>query len=157
MNKADPPRSFGVFKPVGHTLVVFRDRQAMDAATGELERAGLSDSGVTSYTPQEMLAQTEQDLHGASALAAIGQELNLVKVHHDLAQQGCHFLVVPTDDDEIAHKVGDIVRQHGALAAQHYGRFMVEELVGPDEGQRQLFESPDRGLDTKLPVSKPQP
>lgn len=152
MDKSDPPRSFGVFKPAGHTLLVFPDAQTLSDASLQLTAAELVVGEVTRYTPQEMIAQSAECLEGASALASIGQELNLVKVHRELALKGCHFLVVPTDNDEIARQVADLVRPLGAIAAQHYGNLIVEDLIDPADGKNQVFESPDRGLDTKLPI-----
>lgn len=156
MNKADPPRSFGVFKPAGHTVLIFPDGKSLDDAAQHLMQTNIVDGECTSYTPQEMLTQTEADLQGASALAAIGQEVNLVKMHRERAQQGCHFLVVPTSNDARARKVADLVQPMGALAAQHYGSFMVEDLIDPPGGTRQVFESPDRGLDTPQPSDPPR-
>ena len=64
--------------------------------------------------------------------------------------KGCHFLVVPTGKDEIARQVVAIVQPLGAIAAQHYGSLVVEDLIA--DGTNQVFESPDRGLDTDLPI-----
>lgn len=152
MNKADPPRSLGVFKPVGHTVLVFPNAQKLDDAALHLTAADIVTGAVTRYTPEEMLAQTEADLEGASTLASVGQELNLVKMHRQLATEGCHFMVVPTDKDALARQVADIVKPFGAIAAQQYGTFIVEDLIDPADGKAQVFESPDRGIDTKLPI-----
>ena len=156
MQKSDPPRSFGVFKPAGHTVIVFRDKKAFDDAALQLKAAGLTSDAVTHYTPQEMLAQSQDDLEGASALASIGQELNLVKAQRELARKGCHFMVVPTDGDAAAQQVADLVRPLGALAAQHYGTLIVTDLIDVADGKGQVFESPDRGLDSAISKLPPQ-
>ncbi len=153
MNKSDPPRSFGVFKPVGHTVLVFPEADALEQAASKLAAAGLSDGSETRYTPQEMQAQVEADLANAGVLADIGQELNLVKVHGQLAHRGCHFLVVRTDKDAVARQVAEVARAGGAVAAQHYTTLLVEDLIDPAEGKNQVFESPERGLDSKLPTT----
>ena len=49
---------------------------------------------VRRLTDREMLSQIEQDLQKASSLAAVGQELNLIKAHRALAERGYHWLVV---------------------------------------------------------------
>ena len=54
MNKSDPPRSFGVFKPVGHTVLVFPDAHALEQAVSKLVAAGLvheivGDDGLKRY------------------------------------------------------------------------------------------------------------
>ena len=47
MDKSDPPESFGVFKPVGHTVIVFRSGiTPTPAAPGSCFRSLLEDGGV---------------------------------------------------------------------------------------------------------------
>ncbi len=154
MDKNDPPKSFGVFKPVGHTVIAFQDTQAMEAAAAAMEEQGLAPENLIRYTAGEMKAQVESDLQTASAMASVGQELNLVKAHHALANEGCSFLVVFAPDDAQAKIVDAAVKNQHARAAQRYGSFMIEELVESVEGETQVFESPERGLDIDVPPSK---
>lgn len=149
MNKADPPRSFGVFKPVGHTVLVFPDLDKLEQTAAQLTAAGIVSGAIARYTPEEMVAQAEADIERAGALASMGQELNLVKAHHVFARKGCHFMVVPTDNDALARQVADLAQSFDAIAAQHYGALIVEDLIDPAHGKSQIFESPDRGLDAK--------
>jgi len=154
MEKNDPPTSFGVFKPVGHTVIAYSNTQALEAAAGSLLGLGFTAADLVRYTPQEMLAQVDSDMVTASPLASVGQELNLVKAHRALAEKGCSFLVVHATDDERAKQVDDLVRSSGAQSAQRYGRFMIEELVNQVPGETQVFESPDRGLDIDVVEEK---
>lgn len=155
MDKNNPPRSFGVFKPVGHTVIAFQDTQTMEAATTAMQEGGLAPESLIRYTAGEMKAQVESDLQSASAMASIGQELNLVKAHRALADAGCSFLVVYPSDEAQTSVVDAVVKSHHARAAQRYGSFMIEELVESVEGETQVFESPERGLDIDVPASKP--
>ena len=98
-----------------------------------------------------MLAQAEADIARASPAASIGQDLNLVKAHRALAMLGYHFLVVRADDDEQATRIAAIGQAQGAERAQHYGHFIVEELIEHASDTRQVVESPDRGLDASTP------
>ena len=148
MNKHEPPRSFGVFKPTGHTIAAFPSLAQVDKAVAQLQATGLDSGGFTRFTPSEMLAQSDVDIDQASFFAAIGQELNLVKFHRKLALQGCHFLVVPTPDDVLASDFADVARICGALTAQHYGTLIITDLIDETGGRAQVFESPDRGLDS---------
>jgi hypothetical protein len=154
MDKNDPPKSFGVFKPVGHTVIAFQDAQAMEAAATALEEQGLTHGCLIRYTAGEMKAQVENDLQTASPMASVGQELNLVKAHYALANEGCCFLVAFAPDDAQQKVVDAVVKSRHARAAQRYSSFMVEELVESVEGETQVFESPDRGLDIDVPASK---
>lgn len=156
MDKADPPESFGVFNPVGHTVIAYRSADAMQPAVQALLADGFTEAALVRYSAAEMLAQTGDDLHSATALASLGQGLNLVKAHRELAQQGCSFLVVQAPDDAQAERVAAVALATHAVAAQRYGRFIVEELVDQVDGEAQVFESPARGLDIDAP-DKPGP
>lgn len=151
MDKTDPPLSFGVFKPVGHTVIAFRSAADLAAATQALQALGLTGDALVRYSPAEMVAQVEAERASASPLAGLGQEQNLVEAHRLLALGGCSFLVVHAPSDELAEQVAEVARQHGAAAAQRYNRFFIEELIAATPGVQQVFESPARGLD--LPLS----
>ena len=141
------PTSFGVFKPVGHVLLCFATAADSAAAALALQSAGFDATAISTYTPAEMQAQAELDIQSATAMASLGQELNLVKAHLLLAQQGHSFVVVAaSDDDEVLSVTAVALRCH-AVRAQRYGSLMIEELVPPGSSLKQVAESPDRGLD----------
>lgn len=148
MNKQEHPTSNGVFMPVGHVVISFPSAQDMSAALEKMHGIGLRDEALTTYTAQEMQAQAEGDIERATGLASLGQDLNLVKSHLKLARAGYHFLVVEAEDDDRVEQVAQIAREHRAERAQSYGRFMIEELIEQPGDTRQVFESPERGLDT---------
>lgn len=156
MEKNNPPRSFGVFKPVGHTVIAFAGVDAMEAAAKSLLEQGFAAPDLVRYTPYEMKAQVEADLLTASPIAAVGQELNLVKTHQALAADGCSFLVVHAPDDAQAERVDAVLRANHATSAQRYGSFMIEELIDQPVGETQVFESPDRGLDVAVAAAPPR-
>jgi hypothetical protein len=151
MDKLNPPTSHGVFKPVGHVVISFPSQQDQRDAAQALAAAGVAGSDVTPYSADEMTRQVQTDLERATALASIGQELNLVKAQGELAQLGYHFLVVHVTDDEAARRVADTVRPFKAERAQHYGNFLIEELIEHADDEPQVAESPDRGLDAQTP------
>jgi hypothetical protein len=146
-----PPRSFGVFKPTGHVVLSFPSADHARAAAHKLQAAGVADDAVHAYTDAEMLRQIDVDRQHASALASVGQELNLVLAHRALAARGYHWLVVRAADDALQRQVADIARACGAERAQAYGRFVIEELIVRDSDLPQVGESPDRGLDAQTP------
>ena len=151
MDKQNPPTSHGVFKPVGHVVISFPSAQDQRAAAQALETAGVTSDDVTAYSADEMSQQVKTDLERATALASMGQELNLVKAQGALAALGYHFLVVQVADDESARRVADTVRTCNAERAQHYGNFVIEELIEHADDEPQVAESPDRGLDAQTP------
>jgi hypothetical protein len=155
MDKSDLPESFGVFKPVGHTLIAFATEEEMQFAAGRLLAQGFEEGAFKRYTPEQMVAQVDAQMLAASPLASVGQELNLIQAHRALAERGCSFLLVHAPDDTQAGQVAQVARTGNAVAAQRYGRFLIEELIDTPAASAQVFESPDRGLD--LPVTDGAP
>lgn len=152
MDINNPPRSFGVFKPVDHTVVTLTNSAAMDTAVSALLTHGFFVEDLTRYSSAQMLAQCEADLQNASPLASMGQELNLIKAYRELAQQGCSFLVVHTVDDIKLETLISVAKAAGAPAAQRFGSFIIEELIASLDGELQSSESPDKGLDLKTDI-----
>ncbi|MDP3617293.1 MAG: hypothetical protein Q8R49_05680 [Rhodoferax sp.] len=130
MDKTDPPETFGVFKPVGHTVVTFRSDQDLQAAMSALLEQRFPTSALARYSPEEMKALVDAELENAGSLASFGYELDLIKIHRTHAREGCSFLIVHAPDDEQAQCVAAVARATHAIAAQHYGTFMIEELSG---------------------------
>ena len=154
MANSDTHTAYGVTKPVGFVIVSFPTEDDARAAIPELRSAGFDDGDVRYYSPEQMKKQADADIHNAGILATIGQELNLVRAHRDLAEAGHAFLSVRAPHEAQARKVADIARHHGADRAQKYGRLIIEELIEPGTGERQVAESPDRGLDAQTPTGR---
>lgn len=151
MDKTDPPTSFGVFNPVGHIVAAFRTAHDMESAAEALAELGMTPAELVRYTPQEMSAQVDLQKQGAGLMASFGQELNLIKAHGALAQNGCSFLVVHAPNDERAAEVATVAKAQRAVVAQRYGRFIIEELIEQPQGHTQTFESAEKGLDIDIP------
>lgn len=141
MDKTDIPESFGIFKPVGHTVIAFRSDEDMQAAADALLVQGFASSACTRYSPEEMMAQVDEELRRASPLAAFGHELTLIKAHGALARSGCSFLVVHAPDETQADRVAAVAKTFNAAAAQRYDRWSIEDLVEPAVGPSQAVES----------------
>ncbi len=148
MNKSTHPTSFGVFKPVGHIVVALATQAQADALSSSLLDAGFTAADLVHYTAQEMMDQVAADLLTASPLASLGQDLNLIKAHRALAERGSCFLVVHAAKHEQIERVTALAKGIPAQSAQRYGSLIVEELLTPAAGERQMFESSDTGLDT---------
>lgn len=129
MDKSNPPETFGVFKPTGHTVMAFTLAQDVDAAWAALVARGFTDVGMVRYSPQEMATLARAERQAASPLAAFGYELELVDTHLALAESGCSFLVVPAAEDAQVAQVAEVALALRAASAQHYGRFMIQDLI----------------------------
>lgn len=150
----DSQHSFGVYKPVGHVVISLPDAEAADRAARALARLGVAGDALRRYTDREMLRQIDADIAGASPLATVGQEMNLILAHRVLAEHGYHWLVVRVGSDAQAAQVARVAQAEGAERAQHYGHFIIEELIERPTGEPQVAESPDRGLDAQTPSGK---
>lgn len=157
MDKNHIPESFGVFKPVGHTVIAYRGSAALEAGLQALRAQGFVAEALVCYSPAEMMAQADAEIAGAGALASMGQDLNLVKAQRELAQSGCSFVVVHAPGSDEADRVDAALRGSPAVAAQRYGRLIIEELIETPRGTRQVSESPDRGLDLDTQAAPARP
>jgi hypothetical protein len=148
MTESEPrPTSFGVFNPVGHVVIAMPRGADLAALRAALAEAGRAETRC--LLPGEMLAQADADIANASPLAAFGQELNIVKAQRELALQGHSFVVVEASHEAQIQRVAEIARAHRATRAQHYGRWVIEELVSVGTDAQQTTETPDRGLDAQ--------
>ena len=129
------PTSFGVFKPVDPVLMSFATASQSDSAVAALQGAGFGDTDLSRYTPAEMQAQAEQDIANASAMASLGQDLNLVKAHLALAQQGQSFVVVSTPHGE---QVQPEIQCMAFVQSQHWS-FAVGVVARSDSGRNRHF------------------
>ena len=148
MDKSREPTAFGVFKPVGHVVVSLPPGVSLDRVVADLEPLGVE---LARYSASEMCEQIDRDLERAGFLANVGQELNLVKAHRELAEEGYNWLVVRARDRDQAADVAGIVDRHGAERAQYYGRLIIEELIQRGGSTKQRPESPHAGLDPETP------
>jgi hypothetical protein len=156
MDKQESPRAFGVFKPVGHVVASFPPETDLGEVVRALSDAGFKEPDVVRYSAREMIQQVDRDEAKATPLASLGQELNLVKAHRALAEQGYGFVVVHAPEREQAARVAEVARRFGAERAQHYGRMIIEELIEHRDDTPQVAESAARGLDAQTPTGREQ-
>lgn len=149
MSPTDRPQAYGVFKPVGHVIVALPTEADAQGALTALQRDGFAATDIVVYSPEQMKRQADIDIERAGVLAGIGQELNLVRSHRELAANGHSFLVVRAPKSEPAQRVATIARRFNATRAQSYGHLVIEELIEVGSGENQVAESPDRGLDAQ--------
>ena len=149
--KREEMLSFGVFKPVGHVLISLPDEPRARAALAAIVDTGVDPGQVHYFSDAEMLEGADTDLARAGLGAGLGQDLNLIRAHRELARIGYHWLVVRAHDRAEATRIAEVAETHDAARAQYYGRVIVEEMVRPrtDAGQRN--ESPELGLDSETP------
>lgn len=131
MDKAEVPRSSGIFKPVDHVVLAMPDADSSQAARAALADGGFDAQDVIHYRSDEMRELVDDDLRQAGALASMGSEISLARRHRQLAESGFEFLVVYAPDEGKVATVADVARRCGAHLAQRYGHLAIEELIKP--------------------------
>ena len=142
MDKTNPPETFGVFKPTGHTVLAFQSADDLELAVVALTEQGFANAELVRYSPQEMAALARKERQAASPLAAFGYELELLDTHLALAERGCSFLVVPAPEDTQVERVAKVASRLKAASAQHYGRFMIQDLIDSTAPNAPILETP---------------
>lgn len=135
MDKRNPPTTFGVFKPVGHTVISFRTQEELRSAMRSLSALGFVDSAMVDYSAPEFLVLATAELQAAGPLANFGYELDLLRLQQGLAQEGCCFLIVHAPDEVQADRVAALVGSMQPVSAQHYGRFLIQDLTETAPGR----------------------
>ena len=129
MNKSDPPTTFGVLKPVGHTLIAFHTKDELVAAVAAFTASGFKSDSMVQYSAEEMLALAEKQLANASPLANFGYELDVLRGYKDLATKGGVFLIVNAPSEAEEERVSALLRTMNPVSAQHYGRILIRDLT----------------------------
>src|SRR5262245_43113555 len=135
MRKDEVPESFGVFKPVGHVVLAFADDNELRGAYQALLKAGFGQGSLVEYTAEEMQTQIDHELQVATGAAGFGYEINLLKLHKQLADQGHGWLIVHAPEESEWTEVARIAKQFHASAAHRYGKLVVEELLVPPQAK----------------------
>ena len=144
-----PIRSDGVLKPENKVFIAFLSPDDLQGALDALLEAGFQEGEMLAFTPGQMKRQMDVNIAHAGPLASIGQDLNLLKTHRALAEQGHSYLVVLWPQSDHEELLIDVARRHNAARAQKFGRLIIEELIEPGSDEQQHFESTDRGLDAQ--------
>ncbi len=134
MDQSTPPTAYGVFKPVGRTLIALQTHDKLQSARAALSDLGFAPSSMVQYSAAEMKAQVIAELLSTSPVASFGYELDLIRQYKILAEQGCSFLVVEAPTDVLAEQVADWVHRSNPVSAQHYGHFMIQHLTEKPSG-----------------------
>lgn len=129
LTKAEHPRSFGAFKPVGHVVVAMPDDERAAAAVRALHEAGFDDEDILEYTAAEEDDEMDRMLQYTSDFAGFGYEVGLMRRYQQLARNGASWLIVFAPDAMHTTRVSEVVRGHGALLAEKYHRLVIEDLI----------------------------
>ena len=86
-----PPRSFGVFAPVGYLVLAFQEEREAAQAREALLTGGYDDDDIMQFSSQQVISSTENARDNISILAYLGTELAHQREQLEYARQGCTF------------------------------------------------------------------
>jgi hypothetical protein len=136
LDKADLPRSFGVFTPTGHVVMGFASDVEMQTARHNLIAAGIPEGSITAFLSREVVADIEK-MRSDSSLAdsllneAFMNESQMMDDHLRLAREGGGFLVVYAPQDADTSRVIEIAKQSQLKIAHKYNRLTLHHIVKP--------------------------
>ena len=123
MTRADPPQSFGAFKPVGHVVAAMPDDTRAAQAVAELLEAGFESDDILEYSAAEEGDEMDRMLRHTSNLAAFGHELLLMRRYQELAREGASWLIIWAPDEARPAALT------GVLLAEKYHWLVIEDLL----------------------------
>ena len=123
-----PPRSFGVFAPVGYLVLAFQEEPEAAQARDALLTGGYDDEEVMQFSSQQVVSAIENSRDNISILAYLGTELAHQRQQLEYAKHGSTFLVVHAPTEAETARVLRVARRYGARLAHKYNRLTVEEI-----------------------------
>jgi hypothetical protein len=124
-----PPRSFGVFAPVGYVVLGFPGQTEAAKARQALLTGGYEEDEVMAFSSQQVISDIESTRGTISPLAYLGATVEHQEQHLACAKQGCAFLVVYAPTEPETARVMSVARRFGARFAHKYNRLTVEEIL----------------------------
>jgi hypothetical protein len=127
--------SFGTFKPVGYTVLAYADEEAARGALERLKKAGIQEQDVFMASSANLFGRVKDQMPEATGMVGSqGFEVVLMKRYLGIAQKGGWWLMVWSPDDADVARIKPLLEQQAPLAAAHYGRLMIEDLIEPPVG-----------------------
>ncbi len=118
----------GNFYPLHHVFVAFPGEQEARQAQAALLEDGFSAADCRVFNNREVADATQRGLDSAPLWGATGASLKDVQLQHQLALEGCHFLLVNAPSEAETESVMHAAHQGHFRVAQKYRRLVVEQL-----------------------------
>ncbi len=123
--------SFGTFKPVGYSVLVYASREEADAAAGKLRDLGFGAEDLIVASSRDVFPQMNDKAHlaGESVAAAQGYEVVLMKRYVELAHRGSYWVLCYSPKDDDVAQVKMVYGQTDPQSGAHYGRLLIEDFA----------------------------
>ncbi len=127
--KPEMGKSFGVFSPTGHVVIVFSGDAEAKMARNALIAGGFRSDSIVRLNKDEVLSQTQESEKTDIKILQLGQEMEKVQRFAEFAKQGCGFLVVSAPGEEDSKHAIDLVHAFKPIFAEKYNRLTIQELA----------------------------
>lgn len=118
----------GIFYPTGHVVTAFANRHLAVRARKALEGAGFAGDDLMEVNPETMAREAAENL-STKGLLAVGASAPAREKQLELAEQGCHFLIVHAPGDEDHERLEKALAGMSVRYAVKYRRLIIENLV----------------------------
>ena len=117
----------GIFYPTGHVVIGLPDSTSVDKATQALKNAGFEDQHLLGIDANTMVREATKNL--AAANLSAGSALPTRQKQLELAEEGCHFLVIYAPEDADHERAIMALSGLPVRYAVKYRRLVIENLV----------------------------
>ena len=126
LNKANLPRSFGLFTPTGHVVMGFASDADMTTARKALLSAGFRANKIAAFSSSEVVDEIQKMRKSFSKAARLFNEFKMMKEHWALARKGGGFLVVYAPSKGETARAVKIAKKFHLKLAHKYNRLTVQ-------------------------------
>lgn len=118
----------GIFYPTGHVVTAFATRELVENARKALAGAGFTDEHLLTIDASTMAREAKENLD-SRGLMSVGASVPTREKQLELAEQGCHFLVIYAPEDADHEKVMSVLNGLEVRYAVKYRRLIIENLI----------------------------
>lgn len=119
----------GIFYPTGHVLLAFANASLAATARTALEQGGVTEEQLLSIDAATMEHEARENLadHG---LLSVGASLPAREMQLELAEQGCHFLLIYAPGEADHLRAFQCLTGLPVRYAVKYRTLVIENLMG---------------------------
>lgn len=130
-NQAQANRTLegGLFYPTGHIVAAFPKEADAQKACEALSRQGFHDDAIVSISAESMAREARKNLDEAKPFLSLGATLPVRQKQLQLADEGCHFLLIEAEDDARQEQAMEALAAVPVRYAVKYNRLVIENLV----------------------------
>lgn len=119
----------GMFYPTGRIVAAFPSQADAEDAVRALAARGIGPDAVQSIDALTMHREARENLDQAIPYLTLGAALPVREKQLELAEQGCHFLLIAADTDRDTQTAMQALSQARIRYAVKYNRLTIDNLV----------------------------